>query len=125
MYSLYEIAVYISTDTEKDPNTRFEKVIDYVRQQLQQSPDGLNVSRDISIGKIAKTICKYSPKYLVGEYESDVTPVIHTIHTCLFQQNRTKTDSNLKYKICGQLGHDEKNENGCMFFPNGSFVNKY
>ena len=43
-YSPYEIAVYISSDLEKDPNTRFEKGIDYVRQQLQRSPDGLTVS---------------------------------------------------------------------------------
>ena len=80
-----------------------------MRQQLQRSPDGLNVSRDISIGKIAKSICKYSPRYLVGEYKSETTQVIHTINTRPFQRSKTKTDMNLKCKICGQLGHDETN----------------
>ena len=54
-YSPYEVAVNIITDLENNIHNRFEKGIDYVRNQLHRSPDDLQVSRDIIIGKIAKS----------------------------------------------------------------------
>ena len=118
-YTPYEIAVYVADDLEKDPHRRFEKGIQHVRQKLERSPDGIIVPKDISISKIAKTICKYSPEYTVGEYKTDDTPVIHALKN---NNNFKKYDNakkppkhaSTKCSICGQLGHDTTTENGCM-----------
>ena len=116
-YSPYEIAVYITSDLERDLTNRFEKGIDYVQQQLRSSPDGTIVSRDILIGKISKTICKYSPQYTVGEFKSTITPVVHAMNkTRPFQNKRPRLDTSKKCKICGQLGHDDNSEDGCMVY---------
>ena len=123
-YSPYEVAVTILTDLENDIHNRFDKGIDYVRNQLHRSPDGYTVSRDITIGKIAKTICKYSPLYKVGEYKTDIMPTIRTMNYTprnptkqnYTPRNSTKNDSIIKCKICGQRGHDQNSENGCMVF---------
>ena len=53
-YSPYEIAAYVANDLEYDPHNRFKDGINHVRQQLERSPDGFIVSKDISINKIAK-----------------------------------------------------------------------
>ena len=56
LYSFYEVAVYIETDLESDPHTRFDKGIDHICQQLERSPDDINVTKDIMIKKIVRTI---------------------------------------------------------------------
>ena len=78
-YTPFEITVYIADDLESDPHNRFEKGISYVRLQLKHSFDGISVPKDITITKIAKTICKYSPEYIIGEYKAITNPVIHAI----------------------------------------------
>ena len=94
------------------------------------------VPRDIGINKIAKTICKYCSKYQVGEYtEADTTPrpIINTMMKKPWQRNQSNKDSqqgsqnsefnkrmpkdmSLKCQFCGQLGHDDKSDQGCMVF---------
>ena len=122
-YTAYEIAVYVADDLERDPHKRFDKGIDYVRLQLKYSADGITVPKDITITKIAKTICKYSPEYTVGEYSVASVPVIRTLHQQSsprdIRQTRRRTpskDMTLKCKYCGQVGHDETSESGCLVF---------
>ena len=116
-YLPYEVAVYITTDLERDPANHSKERIDYVRQQLRSSRDGNSVIHDISIGKISKTICKYSPQYTVGEFKSTITPIIHAMNkTRPFQSNRSKLDTSKKYKVYGQLGHDNNSEDVCMVY---------
>ena len=124
-YTEFEIAVYIADDLERDPHKRFDKGIDHVRLQLKHSPDGIRVPKDILITKIAKTICKYSPEYVVGEYNDSITPVIRALHQKQpysrnddRQQKRRPPAKNttLKCRYCCQLGHDETSENGCMVY---------
>ena len=130
-YTPHEITVYIADDLEKDPHKRFDKGISYVRQKLERSPDGVNVAKDISLAKIAKTICKYSPEYVVGEYKSDDHPTIRALKqtnrpkidyrttTTKYRSNKTSTntsrDPSVDCSICGQKGHDVTTENGCHF----------
>ena len=129
-YTPYEIAVYIADDLEKDPHKRFEKGISYVRQKLERSPDGISVPKDITLSKIAKTICKYSPEYVVGEYKSDDL-VIHASNKSpkpKFDYRNTNTkyrkernsvnskDLSIKCSACGQNRHDITSDNGCHFF---------
>ena len=78
-YTPFELAVYIADDLERDPHKRFEKGISHVKLQLKHSSNGITVPKDISITKIAKTICKYSPEYVNGEYNETNIPVIHAI----------------------------------------------
>ena len=85
-------------------------------------PDRQRVLKDVSIGKIAKTIFKYSPSYTVGEYKID-TPMIHMIqnkpkytHPPRTQPHKSKIDPNIKCGMCGQLGHNAESEDGHMFF---------
>ena len=78
-YSAYEQVVYILSDLERDPQMRFEKGIDYARTQLSHSVDGISVPRDITIAKIAKTVCRYSLAYTVGEHAESETPVVRAI----------------------------------------------
>ena len=122
-YTPYEIAVYVADDLERDPHKRFEKGITYVRSQLKLSTDGITVPKDISLAKIAKTICKYSPEYTVGEHRTD--PVIHAFRQPLpatthaphrFPKKKSTKDTSLKCPLCGQVGHDENAENGCFCF---------
>ena len=125
-YSPYEIAMYIADDIEKDPHKRFDKGVDYLRLQLKQSTDGINVPRDITIAKIAKTICKYSPEYEVGEHYTQPTPVIHATklpstfksnYTSPRQSNRRiPRDMTLRCKFCQQIGHNATSEDGCFIF---------
>ena len=70
--------IYIADDLGRDPHKHFEKGITYVRSQLKYSPDGINVHKDITLTKIEKTICKYSPEHTVGEHSME--PSIHTIN---------------------------------------------
>ena len=122
-YTPYEIAVYIADDLERDPHARFEKGITYVRLQLKYSPDGINVHKDISIAKIAKTICKYSPEYTVGEHAIQHT--VHALKTARTHFSPTKPpydkksvtkDTSVKCSLCGQLGHDASSDGGCNVF---------
>ena len=127
-YTPYEVAVSIANDLENEPHNRFEKGIDHVRQQLQRSTDGSTVPKSISINKIAKTICKFSPAYKVGEYKTPTcftpdTPVINTLNrpprrdfTPTAPKQRRPRDMSMKCKICGQIGHNQESEDGCIVF---------
>ena len=129
-YTPYEVAVYVADDLEKDPHKRFEKGIAYVRQKLERSPDGVIIPKDITITKIAKTICKYSPEYVVGEYTSETEPVIHALKQAhaprvdyrttttkyKSKRNTSNRDPSIKCSICGQGGHNTDSENGCHYF---------
>ena len=135
-YTAYEQAVYITTDLDRDTHHRFDKGISHVRMQLKHSTDGISVSKDITASKIAKTICKYSPEYKVGEFavatETDA-PVIRALRQNKFNpsqktkdyqpykkqqpnNSRYKRDNSLKCNYCGQLGHDSTSEDGCFVF---------
>ena len=132
-YSAYEQVVYILGDLDRDPQQRFEKGIDYARTQLSHSVDGISVPRDITISKIAKTVCRYSLAYTVREHAVSENPVVHALkkynkpspppvssrtpytNDTRDQDRCPNKTSSLKCKYCGQNGHDETTENGCYF----------
>ena len=135
-YTPYEIAASIADDIELDPHKRFDKGVDHIRSQLKSSPDGVSVPKDIGLNKIAKTICKYCSEYQVGEHATPEDTVDRHVINALqnkpwqrkppnndYQRNSNKPmnkrvpkDMSLKCPFCGQLGHDDKSDQGCMVF---------
>ena len=120
-YTPYEVAVYVADDLEKDPYKRFDKGILHVRQQLECSKDGVNVPKDITITKLAKTICKYSPEYTVGEHKVDENEIVPTINAMKRpyrpqtpgRKTKTTVDMSIRCDACGMNGHNINSELGC------------
>lgn len=130
-YTPYEITVYVADDLENDIHRRFEKGITHVRLQLEKSLDGIFVPKDISITKIAKTMCKYSSEYIVGEYKEEPLPIIHAIRQSprpeqsnSYKSNATERDMTLKCGLCGLNGHNESSENGCINFAKWALLHQ-
>lgn len=48
-YTLYKQASYVASDMEQEPHKRFDKAVVCIRSQLEHSPDGYEVPRDITI----------------------------------------------------------------------------
>ena len=81
-------------------------------------PDGFQVPKSIQIGKISKTICKYNPVYIIGEYKVQDQPVVWMLN-CRPPYDKIiqlKIDISIKFKYCGQIGRDANSEDRCMVF---------